>query len=587
MVAAVALPFLSVTPTRAATEGRPRAAMGDRITISNKEFFAGGQRIWMNGANTPWHAWNDFGGNYDAAWWNTHFQELHNNGVNSIRVWITCSGEVGINIDANGVVTGATAKHWQDLDSFFQIAQQNQIYIMATLISFDHFKNTYSTYTRWRNWLNSDPNIDSYVNSYLIPFVNRYETNPYLWSIDLINEPDWVVENQEVGQFPWSRLQSYWARASRAIHENSPILVTVGMGMPKYNATACSGCQGNKLADSVLKTFVNDPEVYMDFYSSHYYPWQDPYFGGIPFYKTPVQYYGEDLGKLTMIGETPANGSTGHTLTQDYENAYLNGWQGVMPWTSNGVDSNGGMAQLSPATTTFRNNHPQLVFPSGGPTPTRTNTPIASNTPTNTAIGPTSTRTNTPVPSNTPTNTAIGPTPTRTNTPLPSNTPTNTAIGPTPTRTNTPIPSNTPTNTPIPPTPTITNTPVPGGNPCSTPTVITGGGSYSVSMTGTCFKYVNATFTRGGMFSVMNPGDSTVSNTVKWYGGRNETVTNCINDTQVLNGNGAQINNFTVAKDSNNAMFVTVTGNKVNTITLSIQNWQNGTGCSVAPTPQP
>jgi|GEM_PF-2023152 len=204
----------------------------------------------------------------------------------------------------------------------------------------------------------------------------------------------------------------------------------------------------------------------------------------------------------------------------------------------------------------------------------------ATNTPTNTPVGPTPTRTNTP----------IGPTPTRTNTAVPTNTPTPTVtpFPGSPTRTNTPIgPTNTPTNTPIGPTNTPTNTPVPGGNPCASPTVITGGGSYSVSTAGTCFKYVNSGFVRGGMFSVMNPGDSTVSNTVKWYGGRNETVTNCINDTQTLNGNGAQINNFTVAKDSNSAMFVTVTGNKVNTITLSVQNWQNGSGCSVQPTPQP
>lgn len=218
-------------------------------------------------------------------------------------------------------------------------------------------------------------------------------------------------------------------------------------------------------------------------------------------------------------------------------------------------------------------------------TNTPTNTPVASNTPTNTPVA-SNTPTNTPVASNTPTNTPVASN-TPTNTPLPSNTPTNTPVGPTNTPTNTPLPSNTPTNTPIPPTNTPTNTPVPGGNPCSSPTVITGGGSYSVSITGTCFKYVNAAFVRGGMFSVMNGSDSTVSNVVKWYGGRNETVTNCINDTQTLNGNGAQINNFTVAKDANNAMYVTVTGNKVNTITLNIQNWQNGTGCSVAPTPQP
>jgi len=220
-----------------------------------------------------------------------------------------------------------------------------------------------------------------------------------------------------------------------------------------------------------------------------------------------------------------------------------------------------------------------------GPTNTPTNTSVATNTPTNTPV-PTNTPTNTPVVTPTPTNTTcVCPTNTPTNTPVATNTPTNTPVASN-TPTNTPLPSNTPTNTPV-VTSTPTNTPVPGGNLCATPTVITGGGSYSVPLTGVCFKYVNATFTRGAMWSVMNGSDSTVSNVVKWYGGRNETTTNCINDSQTLNGNGAQINNFTVAKDSNNAMFVTITTNKINTVSMSIQNWQNGTGCSVAPTPQP
>lgn len=351
-----------------------QAAFGDRIAISNGQFFAGSTRIWINGANTPWNNWNDFGGSYNASWWSDHFQALHDNGVNATRVWITCSGEVGILIDENGYVSGATDKHWQDLDSFFQIAQQKQIYIMATLISFDHFSSNYTTYQRWRNWINSDSNIDSYINNYLIPFVNRYKNNPYLWSIDLANEPDWIYENSNIS---WDRLQSYFARASRAIHENSPILVTVGLAMPKYNSNSCSGCEGNKIADSALKAKVNDSDVYIDFYSSHYYGWQDPYWG-IPYYKTPLQYYGESAGKPVLVGEGPANGSTNHSLTEDYENAYNNGWQGVMPWTSNGVDSNGGFDQLTPATRAFRDNHYNLVFPSGGSSPTNTPAPTAT-----------------------------------------------------------------------------------------------------------------------------------------------------------------------------------------------------------------
>jgi predicted carbohydrate-binding protein with CBM5 and CBM33 domain len=93
----------------------------------------------------------------------------------------------------------------------------------------------------------------------------------------------------------------------------------------------------------------------------------------------------------------------------------------------------------------------------GGPTPTRTNTPVGPT--------PTPTRTNTPPPPTatpTRTNTPVGPTPTRTNTP----------VGPTPTRTNTPIgPTPTRTNTPVGPTPTRTNTPVVTGGCTVTYTV--------------------------------------------------------------------------------------------------------------------
>jgi endoglucanase len=263
-------------------------------------------------------------------------------------------------------------------------------------------------------------------------------------------------------------------------------------------------------------------------------------------------------------------------------------WDPTNDWSYTGVPTVPGSTPLKIVNiAVYDNNVKVFGNEPGAGTPQPTNTPIATAMPTNTPTrtntpgGSTNTPTNTPVPTNTPTrtNTPIGPT----NTPVP---PTNT-----PTRTNTPIG---PTNTPVPPTatPTRTNTPTgptptPGGNPCASPTVITAGGSYSVSTAGTCFKYVNAAFVRGGMFSVMNGSDSTVSNTVKWYGGLNETVTNCVNNTQTLTGNGAQINNFTVAKDANNAMFVTVTGNKVNTITLNVQNWQNGSGCSVPPTPSP
>ncbi len=342
-----------------------RAGDGDRITISNGQFMAGDHRIWINGANTPWNSWDDFGGNFDAAWWDGHFQALRDARINGTRVWITCSGDVGILIDPDGRVSGATPAHWNDLDRLFQIAAKHQIHVMATLMSFDNMKSGNSNAQRWRNWIARDKNIDSYVDAYLIPFLDRYGKSPWLWSIDLMNEPEWVHENAENGRVPWERLQSYFARAARAIHSHGAVLVTVGFAMLKYNSDTGAGCQGNKVSDRALRAQADDPGARLDFYTTHYYDWNGEIWGNAPAlspgaYKLPT-------GKPAVLGEMPARGTSGHTTTEDYENAFRNGWQGVMGWTSNGVDENGSLAQLGPATRAFRNHHPALV--DAGPLP--------------------------------------------------------------------------------------------------------------------------------------------------------------------------------------------------------------------------
>ncbi|SDX46666.1 cadherin-like beta sandwich domain-containing protein [Paenibacillus sp. CF384] len=338
------------------------SSQGNHITIQGTSFNAGHERIWFNGANTPWDNWNDFGGDFDYDFWDTHFALLHANGVNASRVWITSNGEVGINIDANGYVSGATAAHWNDLDSLFYLAQKHGVYIMATLLSFDHMKNSHPSYDSWRKMLMSESNIDSYVSNYVIPFTNRYKDNPYLWSIDFMNEPDWVFEESKL---PWENLQSLFAKMSVGVHANSSVLTTVGVAMIKYNSDTCTeGCQGNKVGDGVLMAKAGgNPQAKLDFWSPHYYDWMGQYWGN-PMYMTPEQ-FGLSADRPAVIGETAALGTTGHTLTQDYVSAYTNGWQGMMPWTSNGVDGLGDLTRVGPAASSFYNQHPDLVFPSG------------------------------------------------------------------------------------------------------------------------------------------------------------------------------------------------------------------------------
>lgn len=334
-----------------------------RIRVVDGEFNVCGRPIFMNGANTPWHRWNDFGGEYDEAWWRDHYAAFHDAGGNSSRVWISCNGTVGIDIAEDGTVLGATPAHWEHLDSFFAVAEEQQTYVMATLMSFDNFEDANAS--RWQAFIASDEAIDSYVENYVIPFLDRYGQNPYLWSIDLINEPDWVHEREGL-QVPFDRLNAYFARAALAIHENSEVLVTVGMASPNYNAR-CVGCN-LQISDAQLRDALDDPNVYLDFYSPHYYDWVGPVWGNSLHQPADASYF--PAGKPLLHGEFPARGTVNldtmvrYTLAEDVEAAFVNGWQGTMPWTSNGVDRNGGFAEVSAATAAFRDAHPEVVFPS-------------------------------------------------------------------------------------------------------------------------------------------------------------------------------------------------------------------------------
>jgi len=336
------------------------------ITIMDGKFVVDGDKpIWINGVNTPWNRWNDFGGEYRNGWWDRHFEALRANGVNASRVWINCNNDQGaVIMDEDGMVTGVSAQHWADLDRFFALAEEHEIYIMATFLSFDHFKSRQAF--RWREMLMSDETVDSYIEHYTLPFLKRYQDNPYLWSIDLMNEPDWVHENEECGRLAWEDISRFFARNAAAIRENSDVLVTVGMSFPKYNADG-PGYEGNKVSDAFLQSIYANENARLDFWSPHYYDWVGQWYG-IPFTSSPFGPrsgggWGLEPGRPAVLAEHSANGSAGSTLIEDFTGLFENGWSGAMPWTSNGVDGNGGFEEVIVATRHMAELHPELIFP--------------------------------------------------------------------------------------------------------------------------------------------------------------------------------------------------------------------------------
>jgi hypothetical protein len=342
-----------------------------RIRIDGTRFVVGGKEIVMNGVNTPWDNWNDFGGNYNSEFWDNELHRVKESGGNCMRVWISCNGEEGILIDSVGFVSGATNAHWRNLDDLFDLAETHKVYIMATMLSFDHTKNSHDRYMHWRRMIENKMNVRSYINFYLKEFIERYKKNPYLWSIDACNEIEWMNQDSVNAQFSWDKLQYLVASMAAAVHLNSEILFTLGSAAVKWNSDLPAPFEGNRWSDINLQQQIPSPMARLDFYSPHYYGWVVKHFGNFCIDRTPADYGLND--RPCMVGENPAtgvftqlpNGNDSLVVSIDdaYIKAYENGWKGLLVWTSNGVDRYGSIDDCAFGLNAFFEKYPQLVNP--------------------------------------------------------------------------------------------------------------------------------------------------------------------------------------------------------------------------------
>ncbi len=342
-------------------------ASAQKITVKGTKFYRDGKEIWFNGANTPWDNWNDFGGKYNHQWWDSAFKYMQKAHINMIRVWISCNGNVAPTINSDGTVTGVIPAFWTDVDDLEGIANKYQIYVLSTLMSFDNFQNNNRDSSNWRNMLNDSSKIRTYINNYIIPYVERYDTSKYFYAIDLCNEPEWINQNSADGKLPLKEIQRFAAMCSAAIHNNSSKLVTIGSACVKWNSDNPGGqFIGNWWSDANLKAaYNNNSSVYLDFWETHYYNWVYPYYGA-PFTKT-INAYGMTSDRPTLVGEGPGKNDENHTIIQMYQDTWANGFAGYCSWTSNGIDKNGTLSEFEPGTDTFFTKHMLLIYPSSVP----------------------------------------------------------------------------------------------------------------------------------------------------------------------------------------------------------------------------
>ena len=174
-----------------------------RVYCSGRQLLNAGNAQYMHGSNTPWHNWNEFGatsGNvYDGTWWNDEFLRLVDRGANSMRVWVNCdSTNLGIVLDSSGTASAPTAQFWSDLDDFMELAETHEVFVMPTIMSFDHFLWGTAGSERWHQMLGSEVKVQAFIDNVIVPICERYADNPWFWAIDLGNEIDWLTERMDL-----------------------------------------------------------------------------------------------------------------------------------------------------------------------------------------------------------------------------------------------------------------------------------------------------------------------------------------------------------------------------------------------------
>lgn len=340
------------------------------VSITGNQFTVNGQPIWFNGINTPWHNWADLGGNFDPSWWRDEFQRYADSKINLARVWIHCEGSNSPSTNTNGFVTGASASFWTHFDSLVAISKEKKVYILPCLWSFDMVKNTYPTFQRYRNLVSSQANIQSYVDNFLVPLIQRYDDEPYVLGWEICNEPEWMFKNAENGPMSKENIQRLHAMCAAAIHKNCTKPVTTGASSVKWNSPLYENTgddAGNVWGEAALQAVYNDPDAFMDFYQVHWYPWMTQWYYS-PFQRTTEFYQIDD--RPVLVGETQGRDHCDsyvcQTLVEMYENSYLNGFDGVCGWKTPQNDGHGTLQDIAVATNAFYSNHPALVYPGEG-----------------------------------------------------------------------------------------------------------------------------------------------------------------------------------------------------------------------------
>ena len=286
---------------------------------------------FASGLNVAWVRFGADVPNPDLATFNTIFKNTHDAGGRIIRWWFHTNGTKTPGYDCNGLSLPLQQAHVDGVRAILNAAATNQVGIVISLWSFDMLQsNAGGLYGYNKKLLEDDSARQTYIDNYLTPLVNAIKGTPGLYSWEIFNEPEGMVQNMG-----WSTYRTTQVAVQKtvnwladAIHAADPnALVTNGA----QTFATCSTTRTNWYSDTALRTVGGREKGILDYYQVHFYASNGANLS--PFGRAATVW---GLDKTLVIGEFDAAvTNNGVAATDTYTDLYTNGYTGAWAWSYN------------------------------------------------------------------------------------------------------------------------------------------------------------------------------------------------------------------------------------------------------------
>jgi hypothetical protein len=360
---------------------------------------AGGRRLFAHGVNYPWSTDGatiyyalDFGANV----WGSHlgvstrrsaierdFARMAALGFVVARWFVLGDGRGGIVYDDSGLPVGLDPHFFNDLDAGIEVARAVGMQLVLVLLDhrwmFEGVRETLADPATGQllearlpqgraRVLQSAAGRAALCDRVLAPIVRRYgrggpraDLSASIFAFELINEPDFVVEEWErdlsshvAWPLPFERLGELVARFNGIVHARSDALTTIGCAR-LHNLWAWE-----------------DPALGVDLLQVHSYPDlkhrpRDTDLLGIPAARLSAS-------RPIVLGEFPGDAPNQHpagaappptTIEEYLEFALDGGYAGAWGWSFSGTDAYGRLPEAP--LRAFAARHPEVVNPRAVP----------------------------------------------------------------------------------------------------------------------------------------------------------------------------------------------------------------------------